>query len=947
MKLPDILSGLRQFCCRGGPSGKQPFTRRGDRLTPRWTDPSTWMTLSDALNVAASDVLTRYEKDGEWIDTPLTGIGFIVAKSEDTTKQVVGGDLDACRDPETGELSTWAKQFLEDTQPFYTEVSPSLCGIRMFYLGHLPNRINKMSGNGDQEIAEETKARIIEKKPKIKEKLDKGEPAWNGLELYEAGRHLSLTGTDPKNYECVDRSGKLMIALLPLMAAKPTTSACKESGWLAEMREASENRLPTLSITQVIDTTGWEQTGDQLRGPHPTLGSTSGVNVVVDPTEGTYCWMHNNINTGGDAWVWLAHECGATPWDVPGEGLLRDPAILARTIEHAVSRGLVKREDVAARMGVEARLSLSDVAIQVGEGDDTKWKFSPTTASVSVMKAMKLAMSRGCNDIYYFDGQIFVPDGERVINNVLVRAGGDLATIQKKKETVAILHDTLLDYPVIFDSDPYLLGVKNGIVDLRTGEFRAYKPEDLMTDQIQVTYDRGATCPNFIAFVKEIAPNEIDQAMLVDWFAIHAIKIMFPYVLFLNGLGRNGKGIYERVLMKFYKEESFSNMPLEELSIKNNRFAGIGLYRKRGQIVSEAGEEKNRSKRTIPTNYLKNVSGDGIIDTDQKNHGRIRFKPFCKATIDSNDMPLIEDNSKGWMERFCKADLPYQYVDDPDPCNPVERKKDPDLFEKLTTENELSGILNLIIQRTIIISKTKTITRRPGSTMFAEYQQQSNSVNTFLEKFCEFREMGDSKNNIFFEEVYEAYATWCDMLVCDKVDIRRFGSSVKKFCGGRKSERVHVMSDDGKDLKKRIYRGLVFDANRYQDLSDHFRTIKGPSKPVTSPLGPLNCSNIENVENGGDEIKVEQLFPKKSDNRLDSDCENDTWPDIGFYGPENGENEINGTDTDFVEVVFKTEYRTDIDGEMKTFTEGEKTTVAAGRAAAWLKKGIVEKIGRR
>lgn len=92
---------------------------------------------------------------------------------------------------------------------------------------------------------------------------------------------------------------------------------------------------------------------------------------------------------------------------------------------------------------------------------------------------------------------------------------------------------------------------------------------------------------------------------------------------------------------------------------------------------------------------------------------------------------------------------------------------------------------------------------------------------------------------------------------------------------------------------------------------------------------------------------MEQLFPKKSDNRLDSDCENDTRPDIGFYGPENGENEIIGPDTDFVEVVFKTEYRTDIDGEMKTFTEGEKTTVAAGRAAAWLKKGIVEKIGRR
>lgn len=841
MKLPDILSGLRQFCCRGGPSGKQPFTRRGDRLTPRWTDPSTWMTLSDALNVAASDVLTRYEKDGEWIDTPLTGIGFIVAKSEDTTKQVVGGDLDACRDPETGELSTWAKQFLEDTQPFYTEVSPSLCGIRMFYLGHLPNRINKMSGNGDQEIAEETKARIIEKKPKIKEKLDKGEPAWNGLELYEAGRHLSLTGTDPKNYECVDRSGKLMIALLPLMAANPTTSACKESGWLAEMREASENRLPTLSITQVIDTTGWEQTGDQLRGPHPTLGSTSGVNVVVDPTEGTYCWMHNNINTGGDAWVWLAHECEAAPWEASGEGLLRDPIIRGKTVDYAISKGLVKKEDLPITpVPPGARLRLPDVAINEGKGDTTIWKFSPSKATQSILGAMKLAMSKHSDDIYYFNGQIFVPDGERIINNVLCDAGGDLATIKNKRETTTRLHDILLDCPVVFDPDPYILGVENGVVDLRTGEFREYKPEDLITDQINVSYDPNATCPKFINFIKEVAPNETDQAMLVDWFAIHGIKIMFPYVMFLNGLGRNGKGIYERILKRFYGEESFSNMPLEELNVKNNRFAGIGLYRKRGQIVSEAGEDNKKGKRTIPTNYLKNATGDGLIDTDQKNKGRIQFKPYYKATIDSNDMPIIEDTSKGWMERFCKADLPYQYVDDPDPENhPMERKKDPKLFEKLTTDEELSGILNLVIERTIQISQSMTITRRPGDEMFREYVQQSNSVITFIEKFCDYQEMGDSRNNIYFDIVYKAYETWCNLLVCDKVDDRRFGAAIKKFCGGREPERVHVIGEDGKDMKKRVYRGLTFDANRYAALLDHYRTIKGPIKTVCSPLGPL------------------------------------------------------------------------------------------------------------
>ena len=390
-------------------------------------------------------------------------------------------------------------------------------------------------------------------------------------------------------------------------------------------------------------------------------------------------------------------------------------------------------------------------------------------------------------------------------------------------------------------------------------------------------------------------------------------------------------------------------MALEELNVKNNRFAGIGLYHKRGQIVSEAGEDNKKGKRTISTNYLKNATGDGIIDTDQKNLGRIQFKPYYKATIDSNDMPVIEDTSKGWMERFCKADLPFQYVDNPDPVNhPMERKKDPKLFEKLTTESELSGILNLIIERTIVISKTMTITRRSGEEMFNEYRQQSNSVMTFIEKFCDYREMGDSRNNIFFDIVYKAYENWCNILVCDRVDERRFGASIKKFCGNRDPERVHVVSEDGRNLKKRIYRGLVFDTNRYQAHLDHYRTIKGPLKTVTGPLGPLNTHIIESR---GEEknIIVNQENAKKRTNGPVIDCKKSTGLDIDLMGLDekiSGSISIskNGDDktisSDPVEVTFQTEYETDINGKIVKFKEGDKTMVSRQRAEAWQKRGV-------
>lgn len=55
------------------------------------------------------------------------------------------------------------------------------------------------------------------------------------------------------------------------------------------------------------------------------------------------------------------------------------------------------------------------------------------------------------------------------------------------------------------DRDPWLFGVANGVVDLRTGELRAAAREDLVTKGSRVPYRPDATAPRFRAFVDEIS----------------------------------------------------------------------------------------------------------------------------------------------------------------------------------------------------------------------------------------------------------------------------------------------------------------------------------------------------------------------------------------------------------------------------------------------------------
>ena len=229
-----------------------------------------------------------------------------------------------------------------------------------------------------------------------------------------------------------------------------------------------------------------------------------------------------------------------------------------------------------------------------------------------------------------------------------------------------------------------------------------------------------------------------------------------------------------------------------------------------GLIVSEAGEDSSRKKgkKTIPTSFVKMVTGDGFIDSDVKYKDRIRFKPFFKTTFDCNDMPAIEDRSKGWKERFIKSNLPFSFVDDPDPNNPLERKRDPQLLEKLSSDEELSGILNLVICRAAEIAKTNKIIKRSGKEMFEEYDAQSSSAQTFLDQFCEYDPGIDY--NIPSNQIYKAYEKWCQYTVSEIVVISQFGKDLTEFCSGLKGQRKYV------DKKRvTVYPGLLFNKPRY------------------------------------------------------------------------------------------------------------------------------------
>ena len=78
-----------------------------------------------------------------------------------------------------------------------------------------------------------------------------------------------------------------------------------------------------------------------------------------------------------------------------------------------------------------------------------------------------------------------------------------MVEVAKSEEEVAITHRRL-------DANPWLLAARNGTIDLRTGELRPHRREDLITRMVEADYEPDATCPTWLAFLDRVTGGDVE-----------------------------------------------------------------------------------------------------------------------------------------------------------------------------------------------------------------------------------------------------------------------------------------------------------------------------------------------------------------------------------------------------------------------------------------------------
>jgi putative DNA primase/helicase len=193
----------------------------------------------------------------------------------------------------------------------------------------------------------------------------------------------------------------------------------------------------------------------------------------------------------------------------------------------------------------------------------------------------------------------------------------------------------------------------------------------------------------------------------------------YEIVTILFGYGANGNSVFTGLLTALHGPRSVSNVPLSSMLI--NTFALSDLENKDINIDSEL------SSATIQDSaILKKLTGRQPIRIEREHQRAYDTILHTKLFFSANKIPQTVDDSDAYYRRNIVISFPNRFEGETD---------DPDLLAKLTTEEELSGIFNILmiaLQR-LLKNNSIYVNEKTIQTRREKYEMAANPIGSFIE----------------------------------------------------------------------------------------------------------------------------------------------------------------------------------------------------------------------
>ncbi|MBZ5727448.1 MAG: bifunctional DNA primase/polymerase [Acidobacteriia bacterium] len=368
--------------------------------------------------------------------------------------------------------------------------------------------------------------------------------------------------------------------------------------------------------------------------------------------------------------------------------------------------------------------------------NDTRWERDECRRMIALAKHTVRATYAQASDV-----------GDDAIRKALIDHARRAESRQRIDAMIALARPDVAVTPDQLDCDAWLLNVKNGTIDLRTGELRENSREDLLTKLAEVECDPEARCPRWKKFLSEVFephPDLIPFLQRAIGYTITA-DVREECFFLLAGSGRNGKGTFLKTVQALTGDYAGT---ADFSTFTARRDAGMrdDVANMRGRRLVTAQESHEGA--AMAEGLIKWLTGGDRIRARRLYENSSEFDPTFKLWLATNHKPKVSGTDPAIWSRIKLVPFDVSF----------EGHENKSLKQALL--EELPGILAWAVRGCLRWQKDGL--KFPASVVEAttEYRSESDEVGRFLSECCILSK--DSKARMKSSRLYELYKVWCE-----------------------------------------------------------------------------------------------------------------------------------------------------------------------------------------
>lgn len=731
-------------------TGKPKKTKIPYQVNGKWAksnDSKTWSTFENVKQ-------TFLKSNGKY-----SGIGFVFEE----TLGIKGIDFDHVHNPEAGEFDTEA---LEEILSFgsYAELSQSRTGVHVLIKGNLPEYITDAGRQGRRKT------------------LDNG----TGREIYQGPQYFTFTGW---NIEATPKE---------ITENQESINRFVLKHWPRNERE--DGKKVTLK-TEVK--TNFKMSDDEVVKHCISAKNSEKFKALFNGNISGY----DSPNEADQALCFIiafyTKDSGQIDSIFRKSGLYRDKWERDDYRNATIDKAL---------QGVTETYNQEKKGKKKSDGDKPEKVIVPfDVVAEGILENYHIFSMRDNGEIYLYKDGVYKSKGtEAIVDTEIRNLHNDLfikywdivnsafplphvpkATTKYVSEVLAYIRAyTHIDREEIDTNQDRYINFKNGLFDLEEWKLINHDPKIRNIAQVPVTYNPDADCPVISRYFEScILPDE--SIKVLTEFAGYCLTtdVKLQKAVMLYGKGSNGKSVFINLLKIILGKDYVGGESLHNLEIDKYRVAN--LYGKRLNAFPDLKDTPLQTNEVFNT-----LTGNDLQLTGERKYQHdFSFKPTVKLLFSANKIPFAYSDNYAYYRRWILIEFPHTFEKD---------EIDENIIEKMTTEEEKSGFINLMIEGLKRLLHNRRFSYDLGvDEIEKQYLLHSDNVQVFEEQ-C-LRDCSGNEEPTEKSLVYKFYCRWCEQNKLIPAKQKTFTKKLDKI--GRK---VHNTTKYNPDSKKADWRSCYF-----------------------------------------------------------------------------------------------------------------------------------------